>query len=36
MHMETFETGAQSGQKVSANISMQSDGAMATTWTAAP
>lgn len=36
MHLESFETGAQQGQKVSANVSLQSDGAMATTWTAAP
>lgn len=35
MQMESLELGAQQGQRVSINVSMQSDGPMAQTWTAA-
>ena len=35
MQMESLELGAQQGQRVSINVSMQSDGPMTQTWTAA-
>lgn len=35
MQMESLEIGAQQGQRVSINVSMQSDGIMTQTWTAA-
>jgi hypothetical protein len=34
MQLESLEVGAQQGQKVSINVSMQSDGEMVTEWTA--
>lgn len=33
MQLESLEVGAQQGQRVSINVSMQSDGEMVTTWT---
>lgn len=33
MQLESFEIGAQQGQRVSANVSMQSDGEMTSSWT---
>lgn len=35
MQMESLELGAQQGQRVSINVSMQSDGPMTQTWTTA-
>lgn len=35
MQMESLELGAQQGQRVSINVSMQSDGPMTQTWTEA-
>lgn len=35
LQLESLEVGAQQGQRVSINVSMQSDGIMTTTWTPA-
>lgn len=35
IQLESFEIGAQQGQRVSVNVSLQSDGEMTTTWTPA-